>query len=209
LIASLKRAVTRIVSPKLVAAVIPYSQPGMSAGDWDREYSSDVWKRLHSVGELGRYSLIVGYCNHYRPGGSVLEIGCGEGLLAQRLSQAGVTRYLGVDVSASAIETAGKLGLAGHSFVAADAAAYQPPADGSQDLLVFNETLYYFDAPAHEAARYARCLNPEGLMVVSLENVVRGHQIWSMLRKGFMTLDEVRVTHGRLSWDVRVLKPIA
>ena len=211
MLAALKRAAktiaTRVLSPALIAAVIPFSSPRLKEADWDDEYASDVWKHLHTVNELARYSMIVGYCDFYRPCGSILEIGCGDGLLASRIRCAGVTVYLGVDMSSHAVATAQALNLEGFDFAAANAEIFQPPPDKSFDLLVFNEILYYFKSPEWEAQRYARSLKPDGLMVVSLLNAVRSHQVWTMLKKSFTTLDQTRVAHGDLAWDVRVLKP--
>jgi 2-polyprenyl-3-methyl-5-hydroxy-6-metoxy-1,4-benzoquinol methylase len=201
-----KRTLTSLVPPSMIAPLLPFSSPRLDAAAWDDEYATEQWARLHTIEELSRYSLIVGYCAFLRQGGSVLEVGCGEGVLARRVLSAGVARYLGIDLSAQAIAAAQAAEIAGCDFVAADAETYQPPPGQQFDVLIFNESLYYFKQPGREVSRYSECLTPDGIVIVSLQNVVRSHQIWSMLRRGFKTLDAVRVAHGRLSWDVRVLQ---
>ncbi len=201
-----KRTLTRIVPPSVIAPLIPFASPNLDAAAWDAEYSSEQWARLHSIDELSRYSLIVGYCGFLRPGGSTLEVGCGEGVLARRVRSAGISRYLGIDISAQAIGAAKAAGLEGCEFEVADAETFAPPPGQRFDVLIFNESLYYFKQPDREAIRYSECLTADGIVIVSLENVVRSHQIWSMLGHAFKTLDSVRVAHGHLSWDVKVLQ---
>ena len=56
--------------------------------------------------ELARYSVIAGYLHHLRAGGSVLDVGSGEGLLADHLRPLGYSRYHGIDLSEAAIAQA-------------------------------------------------------------------------------------------------------
>ena len=209
--ASVKHVVRQIVTravPLTVRAVIrPYKRPDLTAADWQKEYQSDAWRYLGSVSELSRYSLIAGYCRHYRPGGGVLEIGCGEGLLATHVTTVGASSYLGIDISAAAIDAARAQDWARTRFEVGSAETWAAPSNERFDLLVFNESLYYLDAPAEQVARHSRALGPDGLVVVSMQEMVAGHRIWSMLRAGYETLDAVRVQHDRLAWHVRVLQP--
>ncbi len=202
----MRRVVTAALPMRVRAIVRPYKRPDLVAADWQEQYRSDAWKYLGSVGELSRYSLIAGYCRHYRPGGRVLEIGCGEGLLAPHVTSAGTASYLGVDISPAAVEAARAQACGRARFEVGDAETWAAPAGEAFDLLVFNESLYYLDAPAAQVTRHARALGPDGLVVVSMQEMVTGHRIWSMLRAGYRTLDAVRVQHDRLAWHVRVLQ---
>jgi hypothetical protein len=38
---------------------------------WERQYQTGHWNRLRTVGELGRFSLIVGYIHELKPQGAV------------------------------------------------------------------------------------------------------------------------------------------
>ena len=204
---SVRRIVTRVVPMRVRAVLRPYKRPDLTASDWQKEYESDAWKFLGSVNELARYSLIAGYCRYYRLGGSVLEIGCGEGLLATHVTSAAESSYLGVDISAAAIDAARAQNWARTRFEVGAAETWAAPLNERFDVLVFNESLYYLDTPAEQVERHSRALGPEGLVVVSMQEMVTGHRIWSMLRAGYETLDAVRVQHGRIAWHVRVLQP--
>ena len=61
---------------------------------------------LKEIGELAHYSAIVGYCYYLNKSGTILDIGCGEGILQERLRSLNYSRYVGVDISAKAIRRA-------------------------------------------------------------------------------------------------------
>lgn len=58
-----------------------------------------------------RYRIQVGVelLREHVKGKSVLEVGCGSGLIAQRFIEAGATRYVGFDIAENAIANANKL----------------------------------------------------------------------------------------------------
>lgn len=77
-----------------------------SKDKWDREWTNNKWAYQENVPvERSRLAIIGGVFCH---GGnrSVLDIGCGEGGLSDFLSPMQRRRYLGVDISASAIHLA-------------------------------------------------------------------------------------------------------
>jgi 2-polyprenyl-3-methyl-5-hydroxy-6-metoxy-1,4-benzoquinol methylase len=80
------------------------------------------------------------YYTHYRPGGSLLDVGCGEGVLQRRLRALGYARYLGIDSSEEAIARAQTERDARTEFRCADAETYMP--QDRFDVIVFNEVLY-------------------------------------------------------------------
>jgi SAM-dependent methyltransferase len=96
---------------------------------------------------------------------------------------------------------------AGSAFVVADAEAYEPT--GTFDLMVFNESLYYFTEPADAVQRYARSLTPGGHIVVSTHTASRrARAILRQLKHRFATVDETAVSQGANSWVCTVLKPL-
>jgi SAM-dependent methyltransferase len=117
----------RSILPVPVQALILPSRGVLSLtrDTWEQEYASGYWERMDVLPELGRYSIIAGYCNFLKPQGSILDIGCGKGLLAKRLSRGLDTLYLGVDLSTFAIDQARAANLLSTQFIAANATTFR------------------------------------------------------------------------------------
>jgi 2-polyprenyl-3-methyl-5-hydroxy-6-metoxy-1,4-benzoquinol methylase len=131
--------------------------------DNNTENSTDGWARLRSPSEIGRYAVIQGFFQHFTPGGSVLDVGCSDGILQERLSYG---RYTGIDLFAETIAKASRKNDAKTRFLQADAATYVP--DEQFDAIVWNECLYYLADPIQVIQRYRSYLRPNGIMVVSM-----------------------------------------
>ena len=180
--------------------------PAPSVERWNTEYASGRWAYLGQLPELSRLSVVVGYLRHFAPGGSVLDLGCGEGFLLQRLQPSDYARYVGVDFSGAAVDKATALRLPEATFVMADVDAYRPTE--TFDAIVFTEVLYYLPDPVRTVERYARHLNAKGVVVVSVNTNFRGGlAIVRKLKQQHATLEEVRLTHpdGHRSWVCAVL----
>ena len=98
----------------------------------------------------------------------VADIGCGTGAIARAMAGAGA-RVVGIDVKQSAIDAArAEPAVNGESFVLA-AAEQMPFADGSQDLVVFHNSMHHVavDGQATAIAEAARVLVPGGAIEVS------------------------------------------
>ena len=174
---------------------------------WDREYRAQDWQYLDSLFELPRYSLISGYAQHFRPGGTLLDLGCGEGILARHMQQVGGGPYLGVDISAVAIDRARARGSHGCSFVCADIAAFVP--DRRYDIIVFNEVLYYLsDAPA-VMRRYEDFMAPGGVLIVCMFADARTLENWRTLERAYRFDDETTACNVQSGqrWSCRVVRP--
>jgi 2-polyprenyl-3-methyl-5-hydroxy-6-metoxy-1,4-benzoquinol methylase len=150
--------------------------------------------------------VIAGYCQFLNPAARVLDVGCGTGLLAQRLAQDTMSTYVGIDLSPVAIERARRLDLEKAEFIVGNAATFEPPQ--AFDLIIFNEILYYLMRPEEHAQRYARHLVPGGHLIVSMWYCAGGLRTWTRLDRRFYTLDRVRITHplSRKRFDVAILK---
>src|SRR5436853_832467 len=94
---------------------------------WEEQYRRGHWELMRGLDEIPRYSVIAGYLQALKPGGSVLDVGSGEGLLADHLRPFGYGRYHGVDLSEAAIAQAARRADERTTFAAADAETYQPP----------------------------------------------------------------------------------
>jgi 2-polyprenyl-3-methyl-5-hydroxy-6-metoxy-1,4-benzoquinol methylase len=168
----------------------------LAAEAWDRQYRSGVWHYMANLEECSRYSPIVGYMVYLKPGGSVLDVGCGEGILYKRYQPYGYAFYQGIDISETAIATLTQAHHAKTLFVQADAETYEPSQQF--DVIVFNETLYYLNDPISTFTRYAHLLKPQGILIVSTyRNSTRAMAILRRLKALHPLLDEIETTHRK------------
>jgi len=181
-----------------------------SAQTWEAQYAAGRWDFLADLSELARFSILAGYICHLKPGGTVLDTGCGHGALLRRLPASGYSKYVGIDLSASAISVAQQHANERSTFFAADCEKYSPTENF--DVIVFNEVLSCLYDPLRTAERYVRFLNPGGLLLVSLCTAGRGSSaLLRQLKLVYATVDEVRVSHSarNVSWMCTVLRPEA
>lgn len=183
-----------------------------SAQTWEAQYAAGKWDYLGQLSELARFSILAGYICHLKPGGAVLDAGCGQGDLLRRLPSPCYSRYVGIDVSSTAIATARMQQNERSAFFAVDCDAYAPTE--RFDVIVFNEVLICLRDPLATVNRYVRSLNPGGLLLVSMCTAARGSSTILWRLKGvYATVDEVRIAHSRrkVSWVCTALRgePIA
>jgi SAM-dependent methyltransferase len=177
------------------------------AAVWEAQYAAGRWDFLAGLDQLARYSVIAGYIHYLKPGAAVLDVGCGEGLLLRSYRPYGYVRYLGVDIAANAIARLGAAEDARTRFVCADAESFQP--DERFDVIVFNESLYYFRDPLATFARYLQFLHNDGIIIVStFLGSPRAVSILRRLRERYALLDEVQIKHDKkLAMICSVFRP--
>jgi 2-polyprenyl-6-hydroxyphenyl methylase/3-demethylubiquinone-9 3-methyltransferase len=175
-----------------------------AAASWDEQYSGGRWAFLASAGERARFAVIVGLLSEgVDP--AVLDVGCGDGVLYQRFRAYGSSRYVGLDLSVVAVGKAAAAAGPEATFVAADAAIYQP--EGRFDAIVFNEMLYYLHEPLATVRRYAEALTPGGRLIVSTwGGSPRGLAILRQLHGLFDAVDEIVVKQRSQQWTITCLK---
>jgi SAM-dependent methyltransferase len=170
---------------------------------WDAQYAAGEWSFLRDAAERGRYDIVAGYLDALRAGGTILDIGCGEGLLLHRLRKPERIRYIGIDVSLVALRKAKADNPGRAAFVCANAedlfTAVRP------DAVVFNESLYYFERPVDTALRYMAALQDGGIAIVSMYlGSHRSRAILRALQRRRRPVDESRISHGADAWSVSV-----
>lgn len=113
---------------------------------WDAEFANGKWDYLGQVAiERARNSVIIGvFAHHFALNGRILDIGCGEGALADFLNEDQKKLYLGLDLSSEAVRIA-KQKRSHLNFLVSDAEKYLPLPGHQANVIVFNEMLYYMD----------------------------------------------------------------
>jgi len=172
----------------------------VSRDDWEGEYRAGRWSYLANESETPRYDRLVALLARHAAGGAVLDIGCGEGLLRDRLRAHGYRRFVGVDLSQEAVSVARAGADARDEFIAAAAETFTPRE--RFDAVVFNECLYYFDDPVAVVERYREFLAPRGVFVVSMFRARRSGAIQRLLRTALPVIEESEVTSGAAVWMV-------
>jgi 2-polyprenyl-6-hydroxyphenyl methylase/3-demethylubiquinone-9 3-methyltransferase len=207
----LRRASTDMVQgvQKLLSMVMPYRPMGQGQALLDSQYEAADWDYLRSAGEAPRFGVVAAYCQYLSLNGSVLEIGCGEGILFEHLHRARISEYVGVDISTVAIDRARAFEGERVKFVCADADVFEPKR--KFDIIVFNEVLEYFDDPAALVLRYEPFLADGGKFVVSMFSArwtARTRHIWRALQARYEVAAHTRVATSRDHlWNIKVLDP--
>lgn len=189
----------------LVFGVAGYRPQRVSAETWDREYRAGQWEYLRKMDSLAGLVSILGYCDFLKPA-SILDAGCGEGLLAEKLKLLNYTSYLGLDVSREAIALATKrLGDDRSRFTVADAWAFET---GERfDVIVFNQSLYYLLDPAGILRKYSSLLNPGGRIIVSMVDNARTRAVWRLIDPVIRIEDAMTTIQGKGRVTTKVFLP--
>lgn len=154
--------------------------------------------------ELARFSLVVGYFEYFKGGGSILDVGCGVGILVERLGRHAYSRYVGLDIQEEPIRAASRNTDEKTVFRCADANTYTPPE--TYDAVVFSESLYHLADPLKVIHRYARCLERDGVLIVSMVAFPGVDRYWKGLEAAYRALDEATVSSkSGISWTCKVL----
>ena len=170
----------------------------------DDEYTRGRWDYLSGLPELERYSVIVGYCQYFFPEGEYLDIGCGEGILQQRLSILPYKKYRGVDFSEVAINKARKHSDQLTSFIASDAETYID--ENKYDVIIFNECLYCFNDPKMILQHYKQNLKSEGIFVISMYKDEVADHYWDIIDPYTNTIAQAQVVKSKeISWTLKVV----
>jgi SAM-dependent methyltransferase len=174
----------------------------VSGERWESEYEDGTWDFLRQSGELARYSVVAAFVDRFAGRGSVLDVGCGEGVLLEKLRPYGVASYTGIDLSEVAISRCSAAEGETARFLVADAELYRPQE--TFDAVVMNECLYYFEDPLAVALAYFDALADKGVLVVSQFRSRRSSAIARLLREKLPLIEETLITSRKGTWIVGV-----
>jgi len=170
---------------------------------WDTQYANGHWERLKDLCEQAHGAVAASYVAYLKPNSSVLEIGCGEGILLPRLREIGYRAYTGIDISEFAIGKCRTMADEKTRFIVGDAEQYVP--DTPVDVILLNESIYYFVEPIACLCRYAERLAPGGVFIVSMFDKERTRPIRRALKETFRVIDETIVSNSKGTWYCSVL----
>lgn len=194
---------------KQLSAILPYQPMKGEKEVLETEYAKGSWDYLRNINELPRFSIVAGYCHYFNEMGTILEIGCGEGILQEKLNPHKYKRYVGIDISEEAIRRAAHKQNEKNVFQAEDASTFSPSE--KFDIIVFNECLEYFDDPQKLVKRYEPFLEKNGIFIVSMfagTDTVRTKRIWRMLESIYSVKAKAMVsTRSSYFWNIKVLVP--
>jgi SAM-dependent methyltransferase len=204
--AAIRAAVS--VVPDSLLVLGEYRPYAVLPQDWEKEYASGQWSYMKGLDDLARYSLIVGYYGFFKGGGSILDVGCGEGILQQKLAGCGYRFYVGIDISANAIAKAAAGAGRCTEFRRTDIESFVP--DQKFDTIIFNEVLNYLRDPVSVVGRLADSLTPGGIMIASMwmSSVGRRRslQIWRLIGSIADIIDSTTAANREV-WTVKVFQP--
>jgi trans-aconitate methyltransferase len=188
----------------------------MSLGkrNWEQEYADGRFEFLDRPHEQLRHAVIACLISSHAPG-EVIDLGCGRGQQLRWLRGEDVTRYVGVDVSATA--------LAGvpHSPIPTETVVssiedYHPPAR-EVGAIICAEALYFLEDPVGPLLRIARETTSAKAIIVSL--VVPSDRkpnwrkdvefVWNAFEQsGLPLIDKIRVgsNAAQIAWDVALYR---
>lgn len=174
---------------------------------WDERWSDPAFYGEYRLDELAHYSVLAGYMKALKEGASVLDVGCGDGILRTHLHAESFSRYVGIDFP-EAIARANSRADSRTSFRAADMRAFVSAE--RFDVIVFNESLYYVDDPIGELRRYTGFLEKNGVFLVSMHRKPKSERIWNDIDGAFETLDRVTIANrAGVEWILGAFKPRA
>lgn len=182
--------------------------------DYRRYYSAESWERtwrdefpdFSGAKEDAHCGAMLQILRRY-DGGSLLDLGCGDGSLWKYYRPLSDSLLVGVDYSATAVKNANARALPNCRFHCADFRNYTP--DNRFSAVVFNESIYYIDDIAGAIRRAESWLDDQGVLVLCMIDTLVTKRVWRRISAGRRTLQACRVRDlgtGR-SRTIRVLAP--
>jgi 2-polyprenyl-6-hydroxyphenyl methylase/3-demethylubiquinone-9 3-methyltransferase len=166
---------------------------------WEQEHSAEVAQQeYHPLVELARYSVLTGYVRHLAGHPSLLDLGCGDGLLRQRLQGVPFSRYLGLDFAPAAIERAKRLEDERTTF---SVGSFPSPGE-TYDIVICNENLECIPDPGVFLDQVRQHVTPGGHLLVSVLRRPTHFVIHRLLAERFELVDALDV-RNLTSWRSR------
>jgi SAM-dependent methyltransferase len=172
---------------------------------WNERWGDPSFHPAPRIDEIAHHCLLAGYARTLRPGGRLLDAGCGDGEFRPFLTPDAFSRYVGIDF-AEPIARAQQYADARTTFEVCDIREYVPAE--KFDTIAFNESLFYIDDAVGELDRYTAFLNPDGVFLVSLHRKPKTDDLWDRIAAHFDIIDQVRlISRRRTEWIAGCFRP--
>lgn len=183
--------------------LLGYRPQRVTTDAWDREYRDGNWAFLENIGCVAGTAAIMGYVQHFAPA-SILDVGCGAGILANKLKVLPYKSFLGIDLSQEAVAQASAIGDTRTTFAVSDAETFE--TDARFDVIIFNQCMYYMRDPRATIAHYARFLSPNGRIIVAMAENARALAAWPLIARDMVVEDWTTYEQAEGRGSVKVLK---
>jgi 2-polyprenyl-3-methyl-5-hydroxy-6-metoxy-1,4-benzoquinol methylase len=178
---------------------------------WNKQYRHGKWENLKSEKEAKRYYQVIDYIIEYSLLNPViLDIGCGNGVLNERMKGLDFEYFLGLDFSQVSIKQAENKKLPKAEFIAEDVVNFRPQRNF--DVVIFNEAFYYIHDTEKDNVlnRMLQNLNKDGIIITSIYR--EGLGCWEYFKEN-SKLKELNFTTVKTDkelqyWKVGVYKKI-
>lgn len=165
-------------------------------GKWDF-FGKDAINRANYAVIIGAFYPLYGVEND----GSILDVGCGVGILSDFLQDKDRNRYTGIDISSVAIKIA-KEKRKKMTFYNIKAEHFNKEKKILYDFIIFNESIYYMNHMAI-LRQYTEYLAPNGTIILSIwfnEKIAFGKKIFRDASNFLVKIDDVTVSGSSDNW---------
>jgi SAM-dependent methyltransferase len=179
---------------------------GWSGEIWDEKFREGSWNHLFSADELGHYMVVLGYVIQFGPPSpSLLDVGCGSGRLLKLLQLAHFGSYMGVDISAIAVDQAKALAIPDTCFAVGRFEDWH--STDQFDFVIFNESIAYADKPTKVLELFERNLKENGKFIISMHHYGNHRAIWRTIRRehSVLAVDEICNRRGQ-KWTTATIE---
>lgn len=184
---------------------------------WEHQYKRGDWDYLRSE-DVPRYAVIAAYMRSIGRPISLLDIGCGEGIILRFCEREWLRQYTGVDISKTAIDRI-KFRLPSDRLLCKPLEEFD--TDDKFDIILFNEVLYYMSRPEKYLVRFRENLSQEGFFLISMlemtgwrswrsQTAINARSVWHFINKNqWNKLNEVMLRDvSRLKmWRIALVRP--
>jgi len=162
---------------------------------FDDQFTIGFWDYLSNLDELAHYSVILGYCYYWKTNPAILDIGCGDGVLWEKLSHVGYSYYEGIDLSKEALSRINHKDDKKTKFILSDMLDYS--TNNLFDVIIFSESICYIKELEKISLildKYRGFLNSHGKIIVSQWNESPNvEKIWNELDRKLILIDKVEI----------------